>query len=71
MDTVDNSWPLQILVDVGRFLYQILLRDVKIDTNVMRSNSKKDNYLPAFYTIFRWEAKLTIEEIKPHPVLAK
>lgn len=71
MDIKDNAWPLHILVDVGRFLYQIILRDVKIDTNVMRSNSKKSSYLPAFYTIFRTEAKLIQEEIKPHPVLAK
>lgn len=71
MDIVDNAWPMQILMDVGRFLYQIIIRDVKIDTNIMRSNSKKPVHLPAFYTIFRTEAKLIREEIKPHPVLSK
>lgn len=71
MDIVDNTWPLQILVNLGRFLYQILIRDVKIDVNIMRSNSEKANPLPAFYTIFRTEAKRIQEEIKPHPVLAK
>lgn len=71
MDIVDCSWPTQILIDVGRFLYQCLIRDVKIDTNIMRNNSKKPVYLPAFYTIFRTESKLIREEIKPHPILAK
>lgn len=71
MDIVDKGWPLRILIDVGSFLYEILIRDVKIDTNVMCTNSKKINDLPAFYTIFRTESKLIQEEIKPHPVLAK
>lgn len=71
MDLIDNAWPLQILVDVGRFLYTILMRDIKIDVNIMRSNSKANVNLPAFYTIFRNEGKMTREEMKPHPVLAK
>lgn len=70
MDIVNNAWPVYILVDIGRFLYQILLRDVKIDTNVMR-NCSKSNKLPAFYKIFRTEYKMIHEEIKPHPTLAK
>lgn len=71
MDIVDHAWPATILNDVGRFLYQILIRDVKIDVNIMRTNSKKAHHLPAFYTIFRTEAKMIREEVKPHPVLAK
>lgn len=71
MDIVDNAWPLQILIDVGRFLYQVMLRYVKIDVNIMHSNSQKPLHLPAFYTLFRYEAKLTLEEVKPNPVLAE
>ncbi|XP_037024700.1 DNA-directed RNA polymerase, mitochondrial isoform X1 [Bradysia coprophila] len=71
MDIVDNPWPMPICIEVGRFLYQILLRDVKIDTNIMRTNSKKSYNLPAFFTIFRTEGKYVREEMKPHPLLAK
>lgn len=71
MDIVDHAWPARILLDVGRFLYQIMMRDVKIDVNVMRTNSTKTFPLPAFYTLFRSEGKMVREEAKPHPVLAK
>ncbi|KAG4072661.1 hypothetical protein HA402_004750 [Bradysia odoriphaga] len=70
MDIVDNAWPIHICIEVGRFLYEILLREVKIDTNAMRTNNKSYN-LPAFFTIFRTEGKYVREEVKPHPVLAK
>lgn len=71
MDIVNHAWPVYILINIGHFLYQIIIRDVKIDINIMRGCSKKTNPLPAFYTIFRTESKLIHEEIKPHPVLAK
>lgn len=71
MDMIDYAWPAPIVKEIGKFLYQILLRDVTIDTLVMRSNRNKSEYLPAFYTIFRTEAKMIQEEMKPHPVLAE
>lgn len=37
----------------------------------MRNNNKKSVHLPALYIIFRTEAKLIREEVKPHSVLAK
>ncbi|KAJ6649912.1 DNA-directed RNA polymerase, mitochondrial [Pseudolycoriella hygida] len=69
MDIVDRPWPMAVLIEVGRFLYQLLMKDVKIDVNIM--NNRKSKYLPAFYTIFRTETKLVIEEVKLHTVLAK
>lgn len=71
MDIVDSPWPMPICIAVGRFLYQILLKDVKFDTNVMQPTTKKFYTLPAFFSIFRTEGKFIREEIKPHPLLAK
>lgn len=71
MNIVDNAWPMPICMEVGRFLFQILMRDIKIDTNVMRIDSTKSYHLPAFFSIFRTEGKYVREEMKPHPVLAK
>lgn len=71
MDLVDEVWPNTVLLGVGRFLFQILMRDVKIDANVLRANARAENVLPAFYTLFRNEGKYVKEEVKPHPVLAK
>lgn len=71
MDIVDSPWPMPICIAVGGFLYQILLKDVKFDTNVMQPTTKKFYTLPAFFSIFRTEGKFIREEIKPHPLLAK
>lgn len=71
IDILDTAWPSQIAVDIGRFLYQILMRYVKIDTSIMRKSNKKSCNLPVFYTIFRTSSKYTREEIKAHPVLMR
>ncbi|XP_075153749.1 mitochondrial RNA polymerase [Haematobia irritans] len=73
MDIRDVAWPSNVLTGVGRFLYNILMRDVKIDAFVMRQNQKKNqqNFLPAFYTLFRNQGRLVKEEVKPHPVLSR
>lgn len=71
MNIHDRVWPTAVLISVGRFLYQILIRDIKIDVNYIRNNTKSNNHLPAFYTLFRNEGKYVKEEVKPHPVLAK
>ncbi|XP_036320610.1 DNA-directed RNA polymerase, mitochondrial, partial [Rhagoletis pomonella] len=67
------SWPVNVQSGVGRFLYNILMRDIKIDAHIMRQKgkSKQQNVLPAFYTLFRNQGRLVKEEVKPHPVLAR
>lgn len=70
-DAFENSWPLGAMVGVGRFLYNILLRDIKIDVNILRQNNKTPNLMPAFYTLYRNHGRHIKEELKPHPVLSK
>jgi DNA-directed RNA polymerase, mitochondrial len=71
MNISDNIWTNAALMGVGKFLYNILMRDIKIDANVLRMNSKTSNMLPAFYTLFRNHGKMVKEEVKPHPVLTR
>lgn len=73
MDIQEVAWPSNVLTGVGRFLYNILMRDIKIDAFVMRQNqkTKQQNLLPAFYTLFRNQGRLVKEEVKPHPILAR
>lgn len=84
LDISEIRWPPNVLAAVGRFLYNILIRDIKIDAFIMRHTSKrkqeeqpkessnyKTNPLPAFYTLFRNHGRFVREEIKPHPVLVK
>lgn len=74
----ETHWPQYVTIGVGRFLYNILMRDLKVDTTVMKhaaggANSKRANpqLSPAFYTIYRNQARAVKEEVKPHPVLVK
>ncbi|EDV99133.1 DNA-directed RNA polymerase, mitochondrial [Drosophila grimshawi] len=80
MDLPEVPWPTNVLAGVGRFLYNILMRDIKIDAHIMRQKSKakttsatmaSHNLLPAFYTLFRNQGRLVKEEVKPHPVLSR
>ncbi|XP_001356998.3 DNA-directed RNA polymerase, mitochondrial [Drosophila pseudoobscura] len=76
MDLPEVPWPSNVLAGVGRFLYNILMRDIKIDPHIMRQKSKSkttssQNLLPAFYTLFRNQGRLVKEEVKPHPVLSR
>lgn len=66
-----QEWVPTALQTIGKFLYNIIMHDLKIDVNVMRNNNKHKNYLPAFYTIFRNQGRLVKEEVKPHPILSK
>ncbi|EDV57302.1 uncharacterized protein Dere_GG24614 [Drosophila erecta] len=77
MDLAEVPWPSTVLIGVGRFLYNILMRDIKIDAHIMRQKSKAkaatqpQNMLPAFYTLFRNQGRFVKEEVKPHPVLSR
>ncbi|CAO1371112.1 unnamed protein product [Diamesa hyperborea] len=73
MDYSEKSWPGAAQIGVGRFLYNILMRDLKIDVNVIRITKQKtpENLLPAFYTLFRNQGRIVKEEVKPHPVLSR
>ncbi|KAF5291408.1 hypothetical protein FQR65_LT01718 [Abscondita terminalis] len=66
-----QPWVPTVLQSIGKFLYHIIMHDLKIDVNIMRTNSKNKNLLPSFYTIFRTQGVYVKEEVKPHPVLSK
>jgi len=38
-DVEENSWPFAILIGVGKFMYNIIMRDIKIDVNIAKVNS--------------------------------
>ncbi|XP_063699964.1 DNA-directed RNA polymerase, mitochondrial isoform X2 [Culicoides brevitarsis] len=71
LDIVEKSWPQNVRLEVGKFFYNILMRDLKLDVNCLRKNVTTKNYLPAFYTIYRYHGYHLVQEIKPNPVLVK
>ncbi|KAJ8923365.1 hypothetical protein NQ315_001923 [Exocentrus adspersus] len=66
-----QEWVPPVLQFIGKFLYHIVMHDLKIDVNSLRNNTEHKNYLPAFYTIFRTQGRIVKEEVKPHPILSK
>lgn len=72
MDFIEKSWPVAAQIGIGRFLYNILMRDLKVDVNCLRMGKQKgENLTPAMFTLFRNQGKIVKEEVKPHPVLVK
>ncbi|KAL3272879.1 hypothetical protein HHI36_014339 [Cryptolaemus montrouzieri] len=66
-----KAWVPSNLVEIGKFLYHIIMHDLMIDVNCMKPNAKNKKLLPAFYTIFRSQGRIIKEEVKPHPMLSK
>lgn len=66
-----QPWVPSTLTSIGKFLYHILMHDIKIDVNSLHLDAKHKNILPAFYTVFRSQGRIVNEEIKPHPILSK
>lgn len=68
-----QAWPSAVKVAVGKFLYNIIIRDLKLDLQFMRTgkHSNSENSIPAFFTIFRHHGRMVKEELKPHPLLMK
>ncbi|CAL8101094.1 unnamed protein product [Orchesella dallaii] len=71
VDIGELAWPNSVLSSIGRVLYGIVMRDIKINSQAMKLNSKTEHLVPAFYSIFRMQGVHLKEEIKPHPALVK
>ncbi|KAJ9581673.1 hypothetical protein L9F63_023149, partial [Diploptera punctata] len=67
----EKHWTPAVLTAVGKFLYSVIMKDIKIDVNLTKCNSKTENLLPAFYTLYRSHGRFFKEEIKPHPILGR
>lgn len=72
------EWPTNVKAEVGRVLYDIIIDELKVDTNVMREKdsaaaaSDVSGSAPALYIIYRYQARGQLHaQIKPHPVLAR
>lgn len=67
-ETAVPEWSRNIKINIGKFLYNIILNDVKIP-HVLKAGAP-ERQIPAFYLLFRMHSnKFLKEEIKPHPHL--
>nr|XP_012149174.1 PREDICTED: DNA-directed RNA polymerase, mitochondrial isoform X3 [Megachile rotundata]XP_012149175.1 PREDICTED: DNA-directed RNA polymerase, mitochondrial isoform X3 [Megachile rotundata] len=64
------SWSLDVLINIGKFLYNIILNDIILHPNMLKGQDLKCS-IPAFYTLFRNRENYLSEQIKPHPLVSK
>ncbi|CAK9811077.1 DNA-directed RNA polymerase, mitochondrial [Anthophora plagiata] len=64
------SWPINTVVDIGKFLYNIILNDIILRPDILKGQDLKYS-IPAFYTLFRNVGSYLSEQIKPHPFVSK
>lgn len=70
LNIADQNWSYSVVSAIGKFLYNILLKDLKIDLNLYHQSDKM-NPVPVFYTLLRYRDKFVKEEVKAHPVFMK
>lgn len=72
IDATEVNWPWPVLCDVGRFLLNILLHNIKIDANLAsRRKQNSVSYMPVVYTVFRNRELALREELRPHPTYTR
>lgn len=70
LNIADQVWSWSVISSVGKFLYTIILKDLKIDLN-LNHQCDKLTPVPVFYTLLRYRDKFVKEEVKAHPVFMK
>ncbi|XP_045488794.1 DNA-directed RNA polymerase, mitochondrial [Pieris rapae] len=70
LDIEENPWSQEIRQNIGKFLYNIIINDIKIDVNLFKPKSKVKK-LPAVYKVHRPWGRYYRLELKPHPVLIR
>ncbi|XP_029040441.2 DNA-directed RNA polymerase, mitochondrial [Osmia bicornis bicornis] len=64
------NWPMDVIINVGKFLYNIILNDLILQPNILKGHDLKCS-IPAFYTLFRNKGTYLSEQIKSHPLASK
>ena len=64
-DLADHIWPRSVIVRVGKFLYDMIINEIKLDTTVLRAVST-NQFAPAVYKVYRHHGEKLKEEVKVH-----
>lgn len=70
LNTICLEWPMDVITNIGKFLYKIILNDIMLQPEMLKGQDIKHS-IPAFYTLFRNKGNYLSEQIKPHPFLSK
>ncbi|XP_022100641.1 DNA-directed RNA polymerase, mitochondrial-like isoform X2 [Acanthaster planci] len=71
--TVDadvQGWPANIILGLGSLLADIMIREVKININMVNSKKEK-KMIPALYYMYTYRSFKQVGYVKPHPSLVE
>lgn len=69
-DYREMLWPSTVTQAVGRFLYDIILNDLKVNANAMnRKESVKS--VPVIFSFYKTDKQKLREEVRPHPIFSR
>lgn len=70
VDIQNEVWPYHILINIGKFLYDILLNSAKVNTNMFKPKSPKQ-LRSAFHCVLRNFGLHCRHNIKPDPIIVR
>ncbi|XP_027025575.2 DNA-directed RNA polymerase, mitochondrial isoform X1 [Tachysurus fulvidraco] len=66
----DTPWPHMLVIQLGSFLVDLLVRELKIPNNILNS-SLENKLIPVLYHMYTFRSNRQIGFIKPHPILTQ
>uniref|UniRef100_A0A8C5LN70 DNA-directed RNA polymerase n=1 Tax=Leptobrachium leishanense TaxID=445787 RepID=A0A8C5LN70_9ANUR len=69
MLNVDTNWPKFLLVQVGTFLVDLMVKEIKLQNSLCPQNESK--LIPVLYHMYSFRSTRQIGLIKPHPIFSQ
>ncbi|KAI5101019.1 DNA-directed RNA polymerase, mitochondrial isoform X1 [Silurus meridionalis] len=66
----DTPWPHMLVIQLGSFLVDLLVREVKIPNNILNP-AQENKLIPVLYHMYTFRSNRQIGFIKPHPILTQ
>uniref|UniRef100_A0A671LYK3 DNA-directed RNA polymerase n=1 Tax=Sinocyclocheilus anshuiensis TaxID=1608454 RepID=A0A671LYK3_9TELE len=66
----DTPWPMVLMVQLGSFLVDLMVRELKIWSNILNPAQEK-KLIPVLYHMYTFRSNHKIGFIKPHPIVTQ
>ncbi|XP_005170579.2 DNA-directed RNA polymerase, mitochondrial [Danio rerio] len=66
----DTPWPMILMVQLGSFLVDLMVHELKIQSNILNPALEK-KLIPILYHMYTFRSNHKIGFIKPHPILTR
>ncbi|XP_051765316.1 DNA-directed RNA polymerase, mitochondrial isoform X1 [Ctenopharyngodon idella] len=66
----DTPWPLVLMVQLGSFLVDLMVHELKVRSNILNTAQEK-KLIPVLYHMYTFRSNHKIGFIKPHPIVTQ